>query len=174
MKTKSYIAQWQGWKKPSPGQLPALIMLIVLSATSCTSSKQTMHSARQDSTVISEVRSVTYIPVPRSSVTLRLNRSELDSLPPQAAITGRHGQAEATVRRQGDTLVVFASCDSLSRQCETYEKEILSLHARVQQQQTEDTRPRLSPMPAFRWLTTGIIIGFLIGIITIIVLIKKF
>lgn len=43
-------------------------------------------------------------------------------LPPTASYGGRSGRTNVAVNRKGDTIIVHASCDSLQRQCEYYEK----------------------------------------------------
>lgn len=62
--------------------------------------------------------------IPKSELTLKIPTSYLHSLPPTASFHGKNGQANVDVKTEGDTLIVYASCDSLQQMCEFYESEL--------------------------------------------------
>ena len=145
-------------------------MLIALSVTSCESTKKMTESARAvtDSVLLKEVRQVINIPVPLSTVELKIPAQSLHSLPPGASFSGKKGQAGVKVEAIGDTVYVSATCDSLQVQCERYEKELTRIRSDTDRQVTEIKKNSVQTL--FKWCLTG----FLAGIIsTITIIIKK-
>ena len=62
--------------------------------------------------------------IPKSELTLKIPTTDLYALPPDASFHGKKGQANVDVKTQGDTLIVYASCDSLQRIVEWYASEL--------------------------------------------------
>lgn len=74
-------------------------------------------------------------PIPRSEVNLQIPMDSLRSLPPRAGYHAKSGRASVDVHAKGDTVIVHATCDSLQRLCEYYERE-LSAYAEAYGRQT--------------------------------------
>ncbi|MFS2821193.1 MULTISPECIES: hypothetical protein [Parabacteroides] len=58
--------------------------------------------------------------VPKSEVRLAISADSLMRLPPRASYSGKSGQANVSVSRDGDVIAVHASCDSLQILVEYY------------------------------------------------------
>ena len=94
--------------------------------------------------------------------------TELADLPPKAEYRAKNGRASATVQNNGGTIVVYATCDSLQRQCEYYERQMASYKNALEQQKNEaKTEKERSSNP---WKT--LLIAFIVGVATGIVLTK--
>ncbi len=112
--------------------------------------------------------------VPQSQVKLEIPIDSLRKLPHNAVYRAKSGQANAVVQYKRDTLIVYAICDSLKRQCEYYETMAMTykeayegLQSLVQKEKEQRSNPiRI----AFISLFAGIIVGVLS---TIIVKLKK-
>ena len=63
-----------------------------------------------------------------SAVTLTIPSDSLAVLPSGASYKAKNGQASAEVSQSGGNVIVYASCDSLERQCLYYETELSYLH----------------------------------------------
>lgn len=118
--------------------------------------------------------------VPRSEVTLEIAVDSLRKLPEGAGYTAKSGQAGVRVRRKAatpghpETIVVYASCDSLALQCERYEKTVQGLHKQMaalsQKSQTVSERQPDAFTKALKWFLSGLVAG---GIISVIIIKKK-
>ena len=107
-------------------------------------------------------------PVPMSEVKLEIQADSLMALPKAAEYRAESGQATATVRREGKTIIVRATCDSLQRMCELYER-----NAAVYQEKydnlvalvEEEREQRYNPVRTFFvGLAIGLVLCFLIVI----------
>lgn len=123
MKTVNYTGPSRGWTARWPRLLPVVIGSIALCVSSCRSPARLESSHRTERTQTDSLLSATLLAVTREAVppsraTLRLTPAQLTSLPPEASYTQRSGQATARVNlnKQGDTLVITATCDSLQRE----------------------------------------------------------
>lgn len=67
-------------------------------------------------------RVVTKEPVSKSEASLRISVDSLLKLPERASYQARSGQATAKVEREGDTIRVWATCDSLEREVELWQE----------------------------------------------------
>lgn len=110
-------------------------MMTVLFLSGCASSRksvsesvsaETVALAQKDSTV-EEMRRLTVETVPMETVTLTVSADSLKALPEGASYSARSGRASVEVKkgRTAGTLVVRASCDSLQRLVEEYERRML-------------------------------------------------
>ena len=170
MKTENYTGLYRGSKGLYSVLIHASILMIALCATSCRSYRETMQSvSKRDSVRVKEIRSVTYVPIPRSQAILKLSRSNLDSLPRGAAYTARSGQASVKARLEGDTVFIDAVCDSLQLRCYAYEKEITRMSGEIRQRQQIEKKERIP----FRTACLCCLAGFSIGIITSNIVIRK-
>lgn len=114
---------------------------------------------------MTEIRSTTFVPVPRSQVVLQLTKGQLNALPSDAVYTKKQGRATATVRQNGDTIVIYATCDSLLLQCEKYQKDIIRIRSQTEQYEQEIKQNIIKT--AFNWCVIGIIIGIIMTFISI-------
>ena len=122
-----------------------------------------------------------------SAVRLTIPGDSLASLPSGASYKAKNGQASAEVSRSGGNVIVYASCDSLERQCYYYEQWISELSEQHAEQQRDISsreelisalrkelkKPGGKPpgTVAAKWFFIGILIGTLTT--TVIAIIKK-
>lgn len=112
------------------------------------------------------------MPLPPDTVRITIPAARLAELPPGASFHGRSGRASVDISRKGDTLRVYASCDSLQALCHYYERTSAAWQERYEQAEAlleEERERRTSPVTAFY-------IGFLAGIllsILLYIIIKK-
>lgn len=112
-------------------------------------------------------------PVEKEEVTLTIPTASLLDLPPSSSFHKRNGRADVEVRREGDSIIVLASCDSLQRLVWWYEAEL----ARVknENQKTEEillSEAKQGTSP-FKTGIISFIAGFAAGIVTIIIKRRK-
>lgn len=124
----------RAWSAPSVWSMTACIALAALCASSCRTSQRaeasSLSMARQEqSREQTEAGRQTLLvqrePVPADTLTLRMPIDALTALPGGAAYTARRGRASASVRIEGDTVVVTSACDSLSALVAYYAAETL-------------------------------------------------
>ncbi|MBQ6800217.1 MAG: hypothetical protein IJP08_03815 [Bacteroidaceae bacterium] len=151
------------------------ILMLALFCSGCATSRKVSQTtttnevrAFEDS-LKHEVRIVETVTVPQSEVKIEIPIDSLRKLPEKAEYRAKSGQANAVVKFKRDTVIVYAICDSLQRQCEYYEsvaanyKEAYeSLHNILQ----EEKEQRMNPVRiAFISLLAGIVVGVLLTII---------
>lgn len=111
--------------------------------------------------------------IPKSELTLKIPTADLLALPPQASFHGKKGQANVDVKARGDTLVIYASCDSLQRIVEWYESELVRIRSEtltgMETVQTE-IKHRFNPVQT---ALVAFIVGVASGIVLIIVIKKR-
>lgn len=108
-------------------------------------------------------------PVPISEVKLTIPMDSLRNLPPRAGYTAKSGRANVGVHTRGDTLIVYATCDSLRRMCEYYEsisgiykKGYEELQSSIRTEKEQRSNPVKIAITAFiAGLATGIVPIFL-------------
>lgn len=151
----------------------AVIMTLALFVTSCGVTRKSAESQREikDSVVIREIQIVKTIPVPESKVEMVIPLENLRKLPDGAAYIKKAGQANVKVTADGDSLLVFASCDSLALQCEQYEKELIRIRSDTDTQITEVRKNTFQA--SFKWCLGGFITGIIFTIIVLILKRKK-
>lgn len=112
-------------------------------------------------------------PVEKEEVTLTIPTASLLELPPSSSFHKRNGRADVEVKREGDSIIVLASCDSLQRLVLWYEAQL----ARVKSENREREETLLSEAKqGINPVKTGIIsfiVGFAAGIVTIIIKRRK-
>lgn len=121
----------------------------------------------------SVIRGMMTMPVAKEEVTLTIPTASLLDLPPLSSFHKRNGRADVEVRREGDSIVVEASCDSLQRLVWWYEAEL----ARVKNENRKKEETFLREVKqGTNPVKTGIIsfiAGFAAGIVTIIIKRRK-
>ena len=110
----------------------------------------------------SEVLKIRTEAVPMAETRLEIPLAELADLPEKAEYRARNGRVSATVQNKGGTIVVYATCDSLQRQCEYYERRMASYKNALEQKKNEaiTERERISNP----WKT--LLIAFIAGVAT--------
>ena len=94
------------------------------------------------------------MPEPVSVAKMDVAYDSLSALPSGAVFTAREGRATATLQKDGNRIVVYATCDSLERQVACYEEEIARLRMKDERRSDsvrtakEDRRP-IVPVLAF-------------------------
>ena len=107
--------------------------------------------------------------VPQSQVILEIPIDSLRKLPHKAEYRAKSGQANAVIQYNQDTIIVYAICDSLKRQCEYYEtmtttyKELYEgLKTLVQEEKEQRPNPVKTALISF---LVGVVIGIFLTII---------
>lgn len=107
--------------------------------------------------------------MPASLVQMTMPISTLPDLPDGAAYTEKQGNATASVKRKGDSLIVTASCDSLQQLVYQLEEGLHRARDETEQVKIEE-RPIQSP---FKWYVYGVITGFVVMAILVVIIKKK-
>lgn len=106
-----------------------------------------------------------------SRAQITISAENLPDLPPGATYTKKSGRARADVSRDGDTIVVTATCDSLEREIEYYEgRYYAALEAMDRFKsnvQKTDERRSTSILAVFAGCMTGLFVGVISTIIII-------
>lgn len=120
-----------------------------------------------------EVRLMRTQTVPKSEVRLAIPADSLMKLPPQASYSGKNGRASVSVGRKGDTVTVYASCDSLQLLVEYYERTSSVWKERYEEMAglyEEEIKQRSNPVKIFSY---GFGAGILLSVLTITIIILK-
>lgn len=113
----------------------------------------------------SEVRRIWLEGVAQEEAQLEIPLAELSNLPEKAAFRAKRGRASATVEKRGDTIVVYATCDSLQRQCEYYERQMASYKKALAQQKNEARTEKERSSNPWKMLLIAFIAGVATGIV---------
>ena len=113
----------------------------------------------------SEVRRIWLEGVAQEEAQLEIPLTELSNLPEKAAFRAKRGRASATVEKRGDTIVVYATCDSLQRQCEYYERQMASYKKALAQQKNEARTEKERSSNPWKVLLIAFIAGVATGIV---------
>lgn len=155
----------------------ALTILSALCCMACSSSRSQAREAAVDqgateqeaSTTITR-KQVTLSPVPAALASLRLAAASLPDLPDKLPLSAHNGRAAVTVERDGDSLIITATCDSLERQIEIIEEELwqMRLQAEAYRSQIEESVKQRSNgvWATLKWLFAGIAAGVVLTITT--------
>lgn len=104
-----------------------------------------------------------------SEAKLAIPIDSLRKLPAKAEYRAKSGQASAVVRFERDTVVVYATCDSLQRLCEYYERSAATYKEAYENEQRlnrEEDEKRSNPIKtALISFLVGVVIGILLTII---------
>lgn len=117
--------------------------------------------------MVTELRRLTLEPVPQSQVQLTLQTDSVAVLPDGAEFRAKSGRASVSVSKgkKPGTIVVHASCDSLQRLVEAYERKA-SAYKQQLDEQTRDAKEEKKP-PNVWWkelaaLTACLLAGIVI------------
>lgn len=105
--------------------------------------------------------------VPKSEVSLTIPPDSLRKLPQGSAYHAKSGQANLTVKNDGDgNIVAEASCDSLQRLVEWYEEELTRIRNDTSEEEKNDVRTtEKQPPNSILILLVAFIAGVASGII---------
>lgn len=105
-------------------------------------------------------------PVPKSEVSLTLNADSLRELPAGASYHAKSGRANLDVSKgtEPGTIVVYASCDSLQRLVEYYERLAGEYKASLDRR-TEEVKEEKKPPNVWWKILTALAAGLLAGIV---------
>lgn len=156
----------------------ALILMAVLSCSSCATTKKTQTEEKREiqtdmvktatDTAVSATKVIRKETVPSSKAEISISVDSLLKLPADAVYTNHSGQATATVGKKGDVIYVAASCDSLQREVEYYEELYYKARDALEQYKDRvqtDTKQQSSNLLAM------FAMGFVAGAFTIILII---
>lgn len=103
--------------------------------------------------------------VPQEEAKLEIPLAELADLPEKAEYRAKNGRASATVQNKGGTIVVYATCDSLQRRCEYYERQLASYKNVLEQQKNEAKTEKERSSNPWKTFLTAFIVGVAAGIV---------
>lgn len=105
--------------------------------------------------------------IPASAVILRIPADSLRKLPGGAAYRGKSGQANLTVRNDGNgNIVAEASCDSLQQLVFWYEEELTRIRSETKSETSNDDQMEEKCPPNRMWVfVTGVLTGLLAGVL---------
>lgn len=120
-------------------------------------------------TLQSEVRHTWTETVPQEEAKLEIPLVELTNLPEKAEYRAKNGRASAIVQNKGGTIVVYATCDSLQRQCEYYERQMASYKKALDQQKNEARTEKERSSNPWKMLLIAFIVGVATGTVLTII-----
>ena len=119
--------RWHGSGRRLMPLTVASIMMTVLFLSGCGTCRKASEAREENvrhvlaDSLRSELRQTWTETVPQEEAKLEISLAELTNLPEKAEYRAKTGRASATVKKKGGTIVVYATCDSLQRQCEYLE-----------------------------------------------------
>ena len=122
--------RWHGSGRRLMPLTVASIMMTVLFLSGCGTCRKASEAREENvrhvlaDSLRSELRQTWTEPVPQEEAKLEISLAELTNLPEKAEYRAKTGRASATVKKKGGTIVVYATCDSLQRQCEYLERQL--------------------------------------------------
>ena len=145
------------------------IMLTALCCMGCTSSRSQSRemaagqgSTEQEASTTITRKQVRLTPIPAAGPP--------PDLPDGLPLSMHNGRATVTVERDGDSLIVTATCDSLERQIEIVEEELWHTKQQAEayrSQREESVKQRSNGVwPTLKWLFAGIAAGVVLTITT--------
>lgn len=119
--------------------------------------------------------------VAASSSSITASIKDVESLPEGAAYVARAGRSSVNMQRKGDTIVVYAVCDSLERKVEIYASRLESTQRSLMDVSmrydslycshvAQETTPPFIKKSYWRWYVAGLITG---GILVFVVYNRK-
>lgn len=154
-------------------------VLIALFCSSCvTSRKVTQGEARTEvlafaDSLVRIERLKTVEPIPMEMAKLEIPMDSLRKLPIDAEYRAKRGRASAVVKSRGDTIAVYATCDSLLRQCEYYERESATYKEAYEKMCNLFEEVREKRSTPIRTVTVSFLAGVTIGVLLSIIVKTK-
>jgi hypothetical protein len=121
------------------------------------------------------MRIVKAIPVPAQTASLSIPVKSLYELPPGAVFTAKEGRASVSAGIYGDTIRIYALCDSLQTLVEYYEAEIIRIRGDTETKSFAETETVTSTdiLSPIKLLLAGFAAGVLFtGIFSTIIIIR--
>ena len=104
---------------------------------------------------------ITPLTVPRSQAVLRLNASDLALMPAGSRYTSRSGQASVEAYQAGDTVYIYAVCDSLQLLAENRYREIERLRSIIRDAEKTEIKP--TPLQEkIKYVCVGIVLTIIV------------
>lgn len=105
-------------------------------------------------------------PIPKSEVSLTLNLDSLLDLPSGASYHAKSGRTNLDVSKgtKSGTIVVYASCDSLQRLVDYYER-LSAEYKKTIDRQREEVKEEKKPLNTWWKILTALAAGLLAGIV---------
>lgn len=166
MKTKSYLSNVRisaGWRLCVT---VVGMLLFALAWQSCAGSKKmTKENYLQTDSIVERLTTViTPLTVPRSQAGLRLNAVDLSRMPAGSRYTAQDGQARLEAYQDGDTVYIYAVCDSLTLLAESQYREIDRLKKVIELKEKETVKPTPWREKA-SYVSVGIVLTIVIQIV---------
>lgn len=164
-------ARWPGyagfWVLPAA----ALMLTAVLFLPCCATTKQSREDTRRSSLAdVHEGRTtVTRVtlkePVPADSARLAVALRVIGNLPDGAGYRTRQGRASAEVKREGDELLITATCDSMERMVEMYDSMYVDAVERLTATENELRTEKEKRTNGIKWMPGVFIAGVAAGVV---------
>lgn len=166
MKTRNYLYNARtsaGWRLCVT---VAGMLLSALAWQSCAGNKKvTKENYLQTDSVVERLTTVvTPLTVPRSQAGLRLNAVDLSRMPAGSRYTAQSGQARLEAYQDGDTVYIYAVCDSLTLLVESQYREIDRLKRVIELKEKETVKPTPWREKA-SYVSIGIVLTIIIQIV---------
>ena len=172
--------RWPGFARLSVMPAIASILTLVLFLTGCVSTRKTVkETSRMEAnrmtvdSLFKEVLLVRTEAVPKSEVRLSIPADSLMKLPPEASYSGKSGQVNVSVSRDGDVIAVHASCDSLQILVEYYagrSETYKNAYEEMADLYESEVKQRSNPVQIFLY---GFGAGILICVLAVILIQKQ-
>ena len=172
--------RWPGFARLSVMPAIASILTLVLFLTGCVSTRKTVkETSRMEAnrmtvdSLFKEVLLVRTEAVPKSEVRLSIPADSLMKLPPEASYSGKSGQVNVSVSRDGDVIAVHASCDSLQILVEYYagrSETYKNAYEEMADLYESEVKQRSNPVQIFLY---GFGAGILICVLAVILIHKQ-
>ena len=124
--------RWLGFGRQWRALRAVLMLTAVLFSTSCATTRKSQKSRESEQateamrerhdTAETATRLILTESVPQSRAEIGIPLPELKALPPEASYHRKSGRASVDVKVKGDTVYVSATCDSLQRLVNYYER----------------------------------------------------
>lgn len=164
-------ARWPGSGRLLTVLTVVSIVMAALCLTGCASSRKTVSAKGQERTeskdsTVEEIHRLTVEPIPMSEVSLTLQADSLLNLPKGASYHAKSGRANLDVSKgtEPGTIVVYASCDSLQRLAEYYER-LTGKYKTALDRQSEEVKEEKKPPNVWWKILTALAAGLLAGIV---------
>ena len=172
--SKPRSVRWRVFGRLSTLQTVASIMMTVLFLSGCATSRKASVATEESKqvsadTLQSEVRQTWTETVPQEEANLEIPLAELTNLPEKAEYRVKNGRASATVQNKDGIIVVYATCDSLQRQCEYYERQMASYKKALEQQKNEAKTEKERSSNQWKMLLFAFIVGVATGTVLTII-----
>ena len=169
-------ARWRVSGRLSTLLTAVSIMMIALFLAGCGSSRKASERI-QEVTIRERIdslwrmqRRIWIDTVPMEEARIEIPVAELKDLPKGAEYHAKSGRAGARVRTKGDTIVVWATCDSVWRLCEYYEREIGAYKRALEEDRRDEETVKERRLMPFKQIIIAFMAGAATGIVSTIII----